>query len=107
MKERGFKIMMLKNGCVRILGIQSYASKDKNGNPVINNNIHFCENFNEYDMKNGAMGLRCSSEFTRMDLPPTLKPDDICRLSYSKGFQDKAVLSDIEIIEPSTPTVKK
>lgn len=97
--------MQFLNGYVQILGVQSYESKDKAGNPVTNNILHYCEDFNEYDLNHGAMGMKCSSEFTREDIPMTLKPGDICRLFYTKGFKDMAVLSGLQIIESKKANV--
>lgn len=86
-------------GVVRIMGIQSYDSKTKDGLTVTNSILHYCEEFNDYDNKNGAVGVRCINEFTRIPLPQGLKINDYCRLVYSKGFQDKAVLSNIIVLE--------
>ena len=61
---------------------------------------YFQRPFTLYESENSkscaGMAVEVENSFT--DFP--CKPDDVVRLVYTKGFGDKAVLSDIQIVKP-------
>ena len=60
-----------------------------------NYTLDFVQDFSEYDRENGALGLKASSVFTRLEQAASIAPDDLVSLTFEPGFNDKATLVDI------------
>lgn len=62
---------------------------------------YFQEPFSEYETRSSdsASGFKTGSEFSYTEF--NVKPGDVCAFSYSKGFQDRAVLDGITVVKPA------
>lgn len=61
-------------------------------------NYFFNRPFTNYESENGeCLGMSVSTEFSYEDFP--CLPGDTVALSYGRGFQDKAVLTDIRVVK--------
>lgn len=79
---------------VTIIGTRKGKTKD-NSDAFM---YYFSEPFTDYEASNGeCLGSKCGSEYSRQDFG--VKPGDVVDLIYSKGFQDKAVLSGMTIVK--------
>lgn len=60
----------------------------------------FSRPFTVYESEHSVMcdGMAVETEGSFTDFP--CKPDDVVELVYTKGFGDKAVLSDIKVVKP-------
>lgn len=82
-----------------VIGKKSYksASSGKTGY-----NYFFAVDFKDSEKEAGECEGRATlQEFSYNDFP--VIPGDKVALSYERGFQDKAVLVDIEVVEPAAP----
>lgn len=62
-------------------------------------NYFFNKPFSDYESENAdCIGMSVQTEGCYKSFP--VKPGDVVELSYEKGFQDKAVLSDIVVVKP-------
>lgn len=62
-------------------------------------NYFFNVPFSDYESENAdCLGMTVQSEGSYKDF--SVKPGDVVQLSYEKGYQDKAVLSDIVVVKP-------
>lgn len=84
---------MNKEKYCQVVGISSY---EKDGNKSYT--LHLTGQFNGYEKKAGAVGLKVFIEWTRLDLSH-IQVGDVVQLYYERGFQDKATLSDIAVIK--------
>jgi hypothetical protein len=62
----------------------------------------YTEPFADWESADGntALGLKCGSEWTRVDCE-FVKPGDVVDFVYDKGFQDKAILVDVVLKKTS------
>ena len=60
---------------------------------------YFARPFTPYESNNSleCLGMAVETENSAIDFP--VMPDDIVELSYSKGYQNQATLSDIKIVQ--------
>ena len=79
---------------VQIIGVQKGQSR--NGRDFTN--FFFQKPFTDYETSNGScVGYKTDSEFTYINCDG-IKPGDECELTYEPGYQDKATLTNIQII---------
>lgn len=74
------------------------VAETKKGN--IGTTIYLAHEHDEYRQQNAkvCIGNACSSEYLRGDYSGKVKVGDTVTLSYTKGYMDKAVLSDITVV---------
>lgn len=80
-------------GRCKVVGISPYEKDGKRSY-----NLHLVGYFNDYNVEQGASGLEVQTEWTRLDCG-FLRIGDVVELQYTKGFQGKAVLSNIKVIK--------
>lgn len=56
--------------------------------------------FNAYESEHSKMCIGMAVETVGSFTDFAVKPDDVVNLLYTKGYQDKAILSDIIVIDP-------
>ncbi len=82
-----------------VIGKKSYKSAST-GKTI--HNYYFAADFKDSEKEAGECEGRATlQEFSYKDFP--VIPGDLVELSYEKGYQDKAVLEDIEVVKPATP----
>ncbi|MBQ8527252.1 MAG: hypothetical protein IJ429_02145 [Lachnospiraceae bacterium] len=86
----------MKNGQVKITGI---VPNEKNGKKSFT--IYGITPLEPYEAERGGTGMKVVQEWTNRIDCSMLKPDDIVEFSYSKGFQNTAVLSNITVVAPA------
>ena len=74
------------------------VAETKKGN--IGTTLYLAHEHDEYRQQNAkvCVGNACTSEYIRGDFSSKVTVGDVVTLSYTKGFQDKAVLSDITVV---------
>lgn len=59
---------------------------------------YYQKNFTDYDLDNAeCSGLTVGSEFSYKDYG--LRPGQICEFQYEPGFNDKATLTNVEVLK--------
>lgn len=80
---------------VQIVGIQKGQSRNGRGFT----NLHFTTEYTPYESQNGScVGFKVGTEFTYADLQG-IQPGDVVDLVYEKGYQDKATLANVVMLE--------
>lgn len=79
-----------------IIGIRRAENKDGNLVTSLFVSIPF-EDWEAAGDTTVCLGSKVSSEYIRKDI--NAKPGDVVELSYKKGFQDKAVLDDVTVLD--------
>ena len=83
---------------VVIVGVKSSEYKGKDGNRRTGFNISGLKDYTRYDQENtNCEGQDVIREFTNIDFG--IHPGDRVEFVYEPGFQDKATLVDIKMIE--------
>jgi hypothetical protein len=77
-----------------VIGIERGVNKKYNTPFTI---LHTMTEFNDYEKNNrGAQGNKCESTYIRGNI--SVAVGDIVKFVYVKGFNNEAVVSDVEII---------
>lgn len=82
------------DNAVKILGIKIAKNRNTGRESYT---YYFAQPFTQYEKDNAEVwGTSCSSEFsyTRFDV----KVGDVVELAYSKGYQDKALLTGMKVV---------
>lgn len=83
---------------VVIVGVKKSEYKSKDGVQKTGFNICGLKDFTRYEMENSqCVGQDVIREFTSMDFD--LHPGDKVEFVYEPGYQDKATLVDVKILE--------
>lgn len=74
------------------------VAETKKGN--VGTTLYLAHEHDEYRQQNAQFcaGQACSEEYLRGDYSSKVKVGDIVTLSYSKGYQGKAVLTGITVV---------
>ena len=83
----------MKQGTVQIVGIKKSEKNSK-----VSWSIYGITPFEPWEEEN-AVGCKVVTEWTNRVDCSGLKPGDTVELSYTKGFQNTAVLNNITVIE--------
>ena len=83
----------MEQGTIKIVGI---CKREKDGK--VSFIIYGITPFEEWEASN-SIGVKVISEWTNRVDCSSLKPGDIVKFSYIKGYQDKAVLDNITVVE--------
>ena len=85
----------MKQGQMQVIGVCSY---EKNGKRSFV--LHLMTPFSEYQAKEqNGVGFAVTTEWTNQCDLTDIKPGMIIEPIYSKGFGDKAVLTNVRIVE--------
>lgn len=86
-----------------VVGIE-YRQNKKTGKPY--KMLHLSQPFS--DSKYG-IGSRTSVEYlsSSVDCPADLTVGNLVELSYGKGFDDKAYVNGVHVVEEDIPTIQK
>ena len=82
----------------RLICVGKQCTKTKKGNNFYN--YYFTRPFTLYESEHSdlCLGMALQTEGSFTDF--AVKPDDVVELVYTKGYQDKAILSDIVVVNP-------
>lgn len=82
-----------------VIGKKAYTSSNSGKTGYT---YYFASDFKQNEIDGGDCEGRCTlSEFSYTNF--NVIPGDIVELEYDKGYQDKAVLENIEVVQPATP----
>lgn len=77
-----------------VVGIMK--GKTKNNKEFVRYN--YTKNFTDYEMENGeCAGVAVGTEFSYHDY--NIKPGDVCDFQYEPGFEGRATLSDVVVLQ--------
>ena len=94
----------MKSGECQVMGITRVE-----GEKGVSYTLHAVTPFEDWECNGDhskAVGLKCISEWTRLDLS-ALKPNMVIRLRYGKGFKGQAVLSGYDEIKSDPPWLRR
>lgn len=80
----------------KIIVITSY---EKNG--VTYYTLNFLSEFSDYEMENGAAGVKVGTAWTSLSACSTLRVNDLVDLRYEPGFKGQAQLADVVRYSPN------
>lgn len=80
----------------KVIGIRKSENPETK---VVSTNIFVAIPFSQWESENSleCSGEKIAVEFIRKDI--NAKPGDIVNLEYEKGFQDKAVCSEVTVLK--------
>lgn len=93
-EKKGRKKM--KENQYKVIGISKFEKDDKTGTTL------FLETpFEDWECAGDriALGNKVAIEFTYNEV--VCKPDDLIEITWGKGFQGKAVIKSVKVVEPA------